>query len=98
MAITSDRLVGKNLTPANKPPSQPPQELFTMVHDTSGTEALIRLDYKEPDRSWPVFSDVYFNCLDPRPLQFSPAFQVRLLDILTLQKAQLAAPISGAGG
>lgn len=89
MAIQRNRLTGKNLTPAENSPRHPVQELITMVEDGNGTKALVRMDPIEPDRTWPVFSDIYFNCQDARPLQFSPAFQMRITEILDLQKLQL---------
>jgi len=87
--IKGDRLTGKNLTPLENQPKNLPQELFAMIVDANGMKALMRMDAIEPDRTWPVFSDLYFHCQDIRPLQFSPAFQIRLPDILALQMQQL---------
>jgi hypothetical protein len=92
MGISGGRLTGRNQTPADHLPRDPMQELFTMVQDSTGLKALVRMDAIEPDRTWPVFSDIYFDCQDARPLQFSPAFQARITEILLLQKAQLQAP------
>lgn len=89
MSIVRDRLAGKNQTPADTVPRHPVQELFTMVTDTNGSKILVRMDPQEPDRSWPVFSDLYYSCQDPRPLQFSSVFATRLPDILALQTQQL---------
>ncbi len=92
MNIVGNRLSGSNLTAADHSPRDPMKELFTMVQDANGLKAMVRMDPIETDRTWPVFSDIYFDCQDPRPLQFSPAFQSRITEILDLQKAQLQMP------
>jgi hypothetical protein len=92
MNFSGNWMTGKNLTPASRIPKHPINELFTMVQDANGMKALVRMDAVEPDRSWPVYADIYFDCQDVRPSQVSPSFALKLPEILSLQSQILANP------
>jgi hypothetical protein len=90
VTLNSGKLLARNLTPADRGTTKFPQQaMFSMVKDAHGAHALVRMDHREPDRTWPVFTDIYFSCQDQRPLQFNEPFRVRLPDILNLQVEQL---------
>ncbi len=97
MNLKGGRITAANTTPADRQPKHPAQELFAMMKDADGVRMLVRMDPREPDRSWPVFADIYYNCQDPRPLQFSQAFALRMNDILAWQVKQLQSPQSPVG-
>ncbi len=85
LTLSGGRMLAKNLTPADRQAKFPSQAMFAMVKDANGAKALVRMDYREPDRTWPVFTDIYFSCQDQRPLLFNEPFRLRLPDILSLQ-------------
>lgn len=85
------RIFGRKLGATDRPEYYA-QELFASVRDARGTTALVRLNDKDPDDTWPAFIDIYYDCKDSRPLTFSPAFGSRMQTILDLQFRQLDAP------
>lgn len=77
------RLIGKNITQRER--KYPDEELFSSVHDANGMKAIVRLSPKQPDLSRPYFDDIYFECSQSKPLEFSTAFRDKLPVILDLQ-------------
>jgi hypothetical protein len=66
-------------------------ELYSLVQDANGVKALVKRNAYHPENSAlpMLFSDVYFDCGDPRPLQFSPRFKKFLKPTLEFQLEQL---------
>lgn len=65
-------------------------KIYSLIQDARGTKALVRRSSSAPHRaSLPAFSEIYFDCADPRPLNMNRNLKRLFPAMLEVLKEQL---------